>query len=185
MSQICFIRKKKKSAGGKTTPWNPSLPWKTAFTGRVAGWSCFRPLVATSLLKAALRTALIPLCRGSWSWPRVATGLFSLTVYVFLLDQIVVLHLSIQPRHHSSMLDVTLEGQGDGGVLAWHWDIQKSSKSQLKMSENFVTLLHTQNMFGVKIKEDSNPPGLPQPHFLNLLLQVTLVSAETGLWEDP
>lgn len=64
-----------------------------------------------------------------------------------------ILHLSIQPSHHSSTPDMSLASQGDGGSSATPWDIQeKSSKSlcrlsaQLKKSENFAKLLHTQNI---------------------------------------
>ena len=113
MSQIFFISKKK-ICWRKTTPWHTRLPWKTVFTGKVARGSWFRPLVETSLLKPAFCTASVPLCRGNWSRPEAATRLFSLTVHVFLLHQIMVLHLSIQPSHHSSTLDISLASQGDG-----------------------------------------------------------------------
>jgi len=68
------------------------------------------------LVKAASCTASVPLCRRSWSRPGPATGLFSLTVYVFLMRQMMVLNLSIQPSCHSSTLDITFAGQGDGAI---------------------------------------------------------------------
>lgn len=67
----------------KTTPWHPSLPWKTAFTGRAARGSWFRPLVETSLLKAALGTALIPLGRQNRSQPEAAPDYFLLQCMFF------------------------------------------------------------------------------------------------------
>lgn len=109
-SNMLYQKKKNKNnVLEENHPVASQLAWETAFTEMVAGGSCFRPLVAIFLLKAAFCTALIPLCRGSWS-QELPPEYFLLQCIFFM-----VLHLSIQPSHQSSTLDVTLAGQRDGG----------------------------------------------------------------------